>query len=472
MKKTIQAMVSFLIVGALVVGGLFYLANLTQRKESLNKFGGFYEQESDFDVLFVGQSHVLNGIFPMELWNDYGIVSYNLAGHGNRPATTYWMMKNALQYTNPKLVVFDCGMIGEDEKTGPIEQLHISIDSIPYSKIKVDMINDLIENEKQREEFLWNFSTYHNRWNEIEKNDFVPQYSVEKGAESRIDVAVPDELVYFEEDLDLKEETLGMEYTRHLIEECQEAGIEVLLTYLPFPDNTGWQKEANSVWDIAEEYGVDYLDYYTLLEQVNLNTDFYDPNSHMNPSGARKITEYIGKYIMENYPIEDQRENEVYSSWHEDYEAYTEFKKNNIRKEEELKNYLMLLNDKNISYGIYIKPWNTIGNYPVLVELLSNIGIDYSQIPNEDIFLLIDNVKNERKEMRLFETMESRFAEFSMFYNDDGQLELTNSEADSMIITRSDIAVVVFDNSDLSFIDQANFVLKDMPMEFGENTEE
>lgn len=472
MKKTIQAVGSFFVVVALIAAGLLYLADLTERKESINKFGEFYEQKEDFDVLFVGQSHVLNGIFPMELWNDYGIVSYNLAGHGNRPATTYWVMKNALQHTNPKLVVFDCGMIGKDEKIGPIEQLHISTDSIPYSNTKVEMIHDLIENEKQREEFLWNFSTYHNRWNEIEKNDFVPQYSVEKGAESRIDVAVPDEMVYFEDSLDLEEETLGMEYTRRIIEDCQKAGIEVLLTYLPFPDKTGWQLEANSVYDIAEEYGVNYLDFYTLLEQVNLNTDFYDVDSHMNPSGARKITNYIGNYIMENYSIEDQRENEVYSSWHEDYEDYTEFKKENIRKEEELKNYLMLLNDKNISFGIYIKPWNMIGNYPVLMELLSNIGIDYSQIPNEDYFLLVDRVGNERKEMRLFETMESRFAEFTMFYNDDGQLEFTNSEADSMIITRSDIAIVVFDNSDLSFIDQANFVLKDMPMEFGENTQD
>ncbi len=471
MKKTIQAVLSFLVVGALVAGGLLYLSDLTERKESIHKFGGFYEQEEDFDVLFIGQSHVLNGIFPMELWNDYGIVSYNLAGHGNRPATTYWVMKNALQYTEPKLVVFDCGMIGKDEKIGQAEQLHISTDSIPYSKLKVEMIHDLIEDEKQRDAFLWNFTTYHNRWNEIEENDFKPQYSVEKGAESRIDVAVPDEMVYYEETLDLEEETLGMEYTRRIIEECQEEGIEVLLTYLPFPDNSGWQLEANTVWDLAEEYNVDYLDFNTLLAQVNLNTDFYDANSHMNPSGARKVTNYIGKYIMENYPIEDQRENESYSSWHEDYEVYTEFKRENIRKEEELKNYLMLLNDKNLSYGIYFKPWNLITNYPILIELLNNIGIDYSQIPNEDHFLLVDNVSQERKVMKLFETMESRFAEFSMFYNDDGQLELTNSETESMIITQSDIAVIVFDNSDLSFIDQANFVLKDMPMEFKENIE-
>ena len=222
---------------------------------------------------------------------------------------------------------------------------------------------------------------------------------------------------------------------------------------------------------MAEEYNINYLDFYTLLEQVNLNTDFYDKDSHMNPSGARKITNYIGNYIMQNYAIDDQRENEVYSHWHEEYEVYVDFKKSNIQSQEELKNYLMLLSDKDFSFGLYFKPWNQIASYPVVVELLANMGIDYSVIPNEDYFVLVDNITGERQEIRLFETLESNFGEFSMFYNDDGQLEFTNSEAESMIITRADIAIVVFDNRNLSFVDQANFVLKDLPLDFKENVD-
>lgn len=471
MSKVIKTVLSFLAIVGLVLGGFLLVFNLTERKDSIEKFAQFYEQEEDFDVLFLGQSHVLNGIQPMELWNEYGIVSYNMAGHGNRLAMTYWVMKSALEHTNPKLVVLDCGMIGKDEKIGAIEQLHLSVDHIPFGQTKIDMIEDLVEGEDRRAEFLWKFSTYHHRWNELEERDFVLQETPEKGAESRINVAVPDNLISLEPSEKSEEDTLGMEYAKKIIEECQEKGIEVLLTYLPFPDSTGWQAESNRAWDLAREYGVDYLDFVILLEQVNLNTDYYDKDSHMNPSGARKVTSYIGNYIMQNYAIEDHREDEVYSKWHEDYEVYVDFKKKNIQSQEELKNYLMLLSDKDFSFGIYFKPWNQIASYPVLVELLANMGIDYQMIPNEDYFLLVDNVTGERKEMRLFEPMESKFGEFSMFYNDDGQLEFTNSKAESMIITRSDIAIVVFDNRNLSFVDQANFVLKDMPQEFKENIE-
>lgn len=469
MKKIVKAVLSSLIIMGLVLGGFVLAANLTERKNSIEKFAQFYEQEEDFDVLFLGQSHVLNGIFPMELWNDYGIVSYNMAGHGNRLAMSYWVLKSALEYTKPKLVVLDCGMLGVDEKVGAIEQLHLSVDHIPFGQTKINMIKDLIEDEDRQMEFLWKFSTYHHRWNELEEKDFNLQATPEKGAESRINVAVPANLLTVDASEKGNDEGMGIEYAKKIIEECQKKDMDVLLTYLPFPDETGWQVESNRAWDLAEEYGLNYLDFNTLLEQVNLHTDYYDKDSHMNPSGARKVTSFIGNYIIQNYPIEDHREDEAYSGWHEDYEVYTQFKIANIKKEDELKNYLMLLNDKNFSFGIYFKPWSQIATYPVLIELLNNMGITYSEIPNEDYFLVVDRINDKQEEMRLFETLETEFGEFSMFYNDEGHLEFTNSKAENMIITQSDIAIVVFNNSDLAFVDQANFVLKDMPVEFYEN---
>ena len=472
MKKNIHLLISFLAVGGMVLLGLLYFSDLTERKASKEKFADFYEMEEDFDVLFLGASHVLNGILPMELWNEYGIVSYNMAGVGNRHAMNYWILKNALEYTEPKLVVLDTAMLARDEKIGELEQLHFSIDHFPYSETKVAMIEDLVEDEERRNDFLWKFSTYHNRWNELEEQDFRKVPSPEKGADGKINVAVPDEMYYFDESYRSPEEdTISVEYVRKIIEECQSRNIEILTVYLPFPDNTGWQGESNRMAEIAAEYDVDFIDYYTMLELVNLNTDFYDKNSHMNYSGARKVTSYLGNYIVSNYGIEDHREDEAFSSWHDDYEEYLDFKRENIIQQDELKNYLMLLNDTSFSYGIYFKPFNPITSYPVLVELLQNMGIDFSQIPNEDYFLFVDNQNGTRHEMRLFETLEYRFGEFSMFYNDDAHLELTNSKAESMIITNSDIAIVIFDNRDLSFVDQAKFTLKGLDMEFVEDIE-
>ena len=54
---------------------------LFERKYSYSKYYDFYSQQQDFDVLFLGTSHVINAVYPMELWRDYGIVSYNMANH-------------------------------------------------------------------------------------------------------------------------------------------------------------------------------------------------------------------------------------------------------------------------------------------------------------------------------------------------------------------------------------------------------
>lgn len=458
MNKTVKAIFSFVTVSLLVVVGLIYLSNLTERKESQNKFNEFYEQEADYDVLFLGSSHTLNAVFPMELWNDYGIVSYNMATHGGRTAGSYWLLKNALEYTTPKLAVIDCYMISLNEKVSEAAKIHMATDHIPLSKTKVEMVKDLAEDEETYWDYLWEFSTYHNRWNDLKQEDFQFQGCLEKGAESRVGVSIPDETILVDASEKIEEETVGLEYLRRIIEECQEQDIEVLLTYLPFPDDSGWQKESNTVWDIAQEYGVNYLDYHTLMAQINFNIDCYDPNSHLNPSGARKITEYLGSYISNVYNIEDHREDEAYSKWHEDYEVYTQMKHDNIRNAEDLKSYLMLLKDKNLSYGVYLKWGLDINASPVVKELLLNIGIDPNQVFEAGkCFVLADNVNQSQSMITVLESMDTTFGEISLMYSEEGELELISKEDNRMIVTFDDIGIIVFDNSTLSMVDEAKF---------------
>ena len=99
--KILKRIFSIVVVLLIVMVGLYRLAVLTERKDSQFKYKPFYQQKENFDVLFMGSSHVINGIFPMELWRDYGIVSYNFGGHANSLAISYWQMVNAFDYTTP-----------------------------------------------------------------------------------------------------------------------------------------------------------------------------------------------------------------------------------------------------------------------------------------------------------------------------------------------------------------------------------
>lgn len=39
---------------------------------------------------------------------------------------------------------------------------------------------------------------------------------------------------------------------------------------------------------------------------IDGNTDFIDPD-HLNDSGAKKVANYLGKFISDNYDITDMR---------------------------------------------------------------------------------------------------------------------------------------------------------------------
>ena len=73
-KITVRA-VSILFTASLVLAGIFFFARVTKRTDSDFKTDPFFAENTDVDVLFLGTSHVINGIFPMQLWKDFGITS-------------------------------------------------------------------------------------------------------------------------------------------------------------------------------------------------------------------------------------------------------------------------------------------------------------------------------------------------------------------------------------------------------------
>ena len=368
------------------------VTNLVKRKDSYSKYEDFFEETENFDVLFLGSSHMINGIYPMELWNDYGIVSYNMGGHGNRMPTNYVVLKEALNYTTPKLVVIDCFHVKSDRMySDSIEQVHLSLDAFPLTFQKLQGIHELIDDRTLEAEFIWNFVTYHNRWDSLTSDDFSPTPSVEKGSEIKVNVAVPNEIISVPAETKLEEDTKGITYLRKTIELCQNNNIDVLLLYLPFPSTQEDQAEANRVNDIAQEYDVPYINFLKIDDIVNYNIDCLDEGSHLNASGGKKVSEYVGEYLIQNCAIPDQRSNPQYSDWNNDFQEYMDFKISLLEKETSLKNYLMLLRDNDLTYQIAINSSSDLLADTTIQELLHNLDGKYAiTAMNSEISLSVE----------------------------------------------------------------------------------
>ncbi len=374
--KFIIHAILFLLIFFLI---LKQLGKVLERKESIRQHGDFFEQEENFDVLFFGTSHVINGIFPMELWNRYGLVSYNFGGWMNQIATSYWVLKNALDYTMPKLVVIDVHMVQNNIKTSEnLEFLHRSLDCFPISVTKYQMIRDLFDDEdaegyESRWEFFWDFGAYHSRWNDLTRGDFFVDTELEKGADSIIGIAKPEAYDRIGPEYRNDEESVGKKYLRKIIEECQKRGIDVLLINLPYPADVEEQKAANSIYDIADEYQIEYLNLMQVDDIIDDDIDWYDKSGHLNAAGGKKVTEYLGQYIMKHYDIEDHRGNAAYEFWNDDYLKYVEQKIQCLKEADELSVYLMLLHDDDLSCKLYVREGARCYDDVVIQKLIDNI---------------------------------------------------------------------------------------------------
>jgi hypothetical protein len=105
-------------------------------------------------------------------------------------------------------------------------------------------------------------------------------------------------------------------------------------------------------------------------------------------SGARKVTDYLGRYLLDNYDIEDQRVNASYAGWYADYEEYTRFKNETLSGQNDIVNYLMLLSGDDINVAIDIKNKDIFSN-ALIMALLENDGVDVDNISGNTDFIII-----------------------------------------------------------------------------------
>lgn len=450
-KKTAQQVVSVLAAICLLVSCLYYIQQLTRKKSaevSDLSYSTFFEYAGDYDVLYFGTSHVMYGMSPLELWNEYGITSYNWGSPHCTLPSTYWKLRNVLDYETPKLVVVDCYVATWTQKSYGAYRMHQAFDAFPLSYTKWMAVNDLMKDEmayvglvytdSERYGVLFPLYNYHSRWKDLQKEDFVKELVDTKGYELIANVAEPDEISNTSEKTEIAEDMAGVIYLERIIEECQNRNIPLLLTYLPFPIDETSKKEANMIQDIADKYGVNYIN-FTNLDVVNYHTDFADPSSHMNISGQKKISKYLGEYILENYEIEDRRDSEIAGLWNVWYEEYKEYEAGLIHSQDGLNTYLMLLYHFPDDVIIDLKDNALLSNH-VYRDLLSGVGSGTDKINETTDFIIVhagktivldhfrENGVSKETELGDF-SLRQEDGEYSIYIN--GEKYYTGSMADN-----------------------------------------
>ena len=85
--------------------------------------------------------------------------------------------------------------------------------------------------------------------------------------------------------------------------------------------------------EYAEKYKLPYINFYELIDtlKIDYETDTYDGGLHMNLNGADKLSDYLGQWLMEKYPLTDYRTDKKMSQIYDKKVRIFE----NMKKEQE-----------------------------------------------------------------------------------------------------------------------------------------
>ena len=352
-------------------------------------YAGFYDLDKDsVDVLFLGSSHGVTAFLPQELYDQYGITSYNLSCEQQGMVTSYYWLKEALRYQSPKAVVLECYFCFPymvDEPLNSEESYtRKALDFMKWSPVKAEAVKTICEIDEKQD--VWSYYLpnirYHTRWENLDRNDysyrdmaghselkgFAPLYFYlgEKGEDF-----VPHDTGASDEQAEMA--PLMREYLDKINALCREKEIPLLLTITPAVSAN--LEMCNAVQAYASENGCTFISYNAqdVYRQMDyqMATDNCD-DGHPNIWGAVKVTDYMGEVLRGQFGMESRTEPQ----WEETKKDYAFIMDScNLDHVGEIESYLSLL--QHDQYTVVIASKNEFSGSlkESTVEILRQFGL-------------------------------------------------------------------------------------------------
>jgi len=356
-----------------------------KRTDGITTMQNLYAQPSDTcDVLLLGSSHTGMNLDAEQLWSEYGIAAYSLWGSVQPFWNSYYFLLESLEHQSPELVVLDVYAATFSMDYSDDARQETNTMGMQFGMNKLNAIFASAPKERWTDMIL-EFPLYHSRISELTANDFAhfpwtEGLENEKGTGYRYGVGNytvedPAEVTQTAQ-IHAKEE----KYLRKIIETCLRQEIPLLLIKTPVVSRNSQQSFYNSVSQIANEYGIPFVN-FNLMDSLTgiCEADIWQ-DGHLNTNGARKISSWLGAYIKNNYDIVDRRGDERYASW----EVFSQRIRDNYLKtitstedyfNELIRNNYSVLIIKNSS-------WEETAESNAVIEAMAKFGIDVERIRN------------------------------------------------------------------------------------------
>lgn len=359
---------------------------------STSKFNQFYDMDEDsIDVLFIGSSVVANAFSPQEIYDSYGIRSYNLASQQQSVFFNYFWLKEALKTQSPKVVVMDTKFLFTLHPESPVNTTEgigrEIVDNMHWSKNKIDMIDaltDLDDSQSKLSFYLTNIR-YHSRWTELDESDFnlsLSDSDLLKGQSIITGYGEDSYTPFVPENTEIRAELdpVMEEYFGKIADLCRENEIQLVLVSLP---DVMTDAMNNRLTDLASQYGINYYNFCTAAQYNAIGAQLPKENvvEHENIWGAIKMSRYMASILQADYGVASVSDRQ----WDETSPYYKHLLNSaELQHIEDLDEYLGILNS-DVDYVTFIAVKDDGFRFITDEEiaLLNSLGL---QAPFKDMF--------------------------------------------------------------------------------------
>lgn len=297
----------------------------------------YREANKDFDVLFVGDCEVYENFSPVALWNEYGIHSYIRGSAEQYIWQSYYLLEDALRYHKPKVVVFNIQSLQFDKSQSEAYN-RMSIEGMRWSMSKVRDIFASMTEEEHFIEYVFPLLRYHSRWNDLSMDDLRYMFSTKpvtfNGYYMRVDALPAKDVPKGKPMADYSFGDNAWKYLEKMRVLCEENGIELITIKAPSLYPYWYEEWDEQAADYAKEHDLMYINFLKIQDQtgIDYDTDTYDAGLHMNLSGAKKLSHYLGR-ILRAEGVPDRRgDPELDALWAKETKRYNrEIKAQKIR---------------------------------------------------------------------------------------------------------------------------------------------
>ena len=293
----------------------------------------------DIQAFFVGPSFGLFSIDPMRIYEQTGIVSYNISSASQPLEISYYMVKDALRTQSPRYVFLDIGHVFSYWFENPFYRY--VLDSMPLNSSKDEFARAYAAHFPEEKRLAGYLSAYfpiyqyHDRWSELrsmdlalirqERSTFTKGYypcpsSIDSGmyVDSVADinasaVGYTSTIENGAADSTLDEERV---YQPQIMETewdvvlrikalCEEHGAELRLMKIPAcvapqDADSAWTRiKSDMIRAAAAESGIPYIDMmYDVDIGIDWTQDSVDGGTHLNWLGAKKVSDFLAGYLQ------------------------------------------------------------------------------------------------------------------------------------------------------------------------------